>query len=55
MPHEWTRTLPECANYLNTTVCMLVHIHTHSALITDAVYTAPPVQDLNYPAQSYFP
>lgn len=25
------------------------------ALITDAVYAAAPVQDLNYPAQSYFP
>lgn len=29
MPHVRTRTLPMCASYLNTTVCMLVHIHTH--------------------------
>lgn len=29
MPHEQTRTLPKCASYPNTTVCMPVHIHTH--------------------------
>ena len=29
MPHEQTRTLPKCASYPNTTVCIPVHIHTH--------------------------
>lgn len=27
--HMYGHALSPCANYLNTTVCMLVHIHTH--------------------------
>ncbi len=52
-----------CTHTHSTHVCQLpkynrlyARAHTYTlALITDAVYTAPPVQDLNYPAQSYFP
>lgn len=52
-----------CTDMHSPRVCQLrkynrlfARAHTYTlALITDAVYTAPPVQDLNYPAQSYFP
>lgn len=55
MPHVRTHTLPQLCQlpkYNRLYAC--AHTYTHT-LITDAVYTAPPVQDLNYPAQSYFP
>lgn len=51
-----TDTHAPCVCQLPKYNCLHAHAHTYTlALITDAVYIAPPVQDLNYPTQSYFP